>query len=59
MLYMELRLFCPDGWSKMRVSVLRLVIMGTRGTRYRFVWGQHHPLSTASAEMVILVLFVS
>ncbi len=48
------------GWMIQDESVrVKVGDNGTRGTRQRFVRGQRHPLSTAFAKTVILVVFSS
>ena len=54
-LYTLLLLATFDGWSRMSVSVLRLLGFLTSGTRQSPVLRHHHPLRTDSSVTMILV----
>ena len=55
-LYILLLLATFNGWSRMGVSVLRLLGFLTSGTRQSPVLWHRHPLSTNSSVTMILVV---
>jgi hypothetical protein len=57
--YMALRLSSPNGRSRSRVSMFKLVTMGTRRTRHIFWFRHHQPVRIASSETVIFIVLAS
>ena len=55
-LYTLLLLATFNGWSRMSVSILRLLGISTCGTRQSPVLGHCHPLSTDSSVTMICVV---
>ena len=54
--YTSLVLATFSGWSRMSVSVLRLIGFSTSGTHQSPMLGHHYPLSTDSSDTMILVV---
>ena len=48
--------FVGLGWSRMRVSVLRLVCLSISGTRHMPFFVSHQPVSNALSEMTNFVV---
>ena len=57
--YTSLLLTTFNGWSRMSVSVLRLLGFLTSGTSQSPVLGHRHPLSTNSSVTMIFVVCAS
>ena len=57
-LYTLLRFPSFSGWSRMRVSVLKLLGLFTNGKRHSFVTGHLHPLRIDSSDTMIFVIVV-